>query len=93
MFVQHRQLKIHNLPAARVTRLNSSGCNVQMAFPGFPPQMCAAYLFSVNSSNKVLVVVGFYLSESRTSVFFIPQKGEVPVEEAERTFEEGFIFA
>ncbi|SHI73577.1 hypothetical protein SAMN02745165_00713 [Malonomonas rubra DSM 5091] len=93
MFVEHKQLKVLNLPATRVARLNSSGCNVQMAFPGYPPQMCAAYLVSVNSGNKVLVVVGFYLSESRKSVFFVPQKGEVPVEDAERTFEEGFVFA
>ncbi|NOY13960.1 MAG: hypothetical protein GXP51_09910 [Deltaproteobacteria bacterium] len=93
MFIQHRQLKVLNVPAARVARLNSSGCNVQMAFPGHPPQMCASYLISLSSGNKVLIVVAFYLSESRRSIFFVPKCGEVPVEEAEEIFDEGFVFA
>lgn len=93
MFVQHKQLKVLNLPASRVARLNSSGCNVQMAFPGYPPQMCAAYLVSLSSNGKVLVLVAFYLSESRQSIFFVPKEGEVAVEDAERMFEEGFVFA
>jgi len=93
MFIEHKQLKVLSVPAHKVARLNSSGCNVQMAFPGFPPQMCASYLVSLTSGNKVLVVVAFYLSESRQSIFFLPKRGEVPVEEAEKTFEQGFIFA
>jgi hypothetical protein len=93
MFIEHKQLKVLSVPASKVARLNSSGCNVQMAFPGFPPQMCASYLVSLTSGDKVLVVVAFYLSESRQSIFFIPNRGEVPVEEAEQTFEQGFVFA
>lgn len=93
MFVQHKQLKILNVPATRVARLNTSGCNVQMAFPGYPPQLCASYLVSLTSGNKVLVVVAFYLSESRQSIFFVPKRGEVPVEDAEETFDQGFVFA
>ncbi len=93
MFVQHKQLKVLSLPASRVARLNSSGCNVQMAFPGYPPQMCAAYLVSLSSNDKVLVLVAFYLSESKQSIFFVPKVGEVAVEDAERMFEEGFVFA
>ena len=93
MFVQHKQLKVLNVPAAKVARLNASGCNVQMAFPGYSPQLCAAYLVSLSSGNRVLVVVAFYLSESRQSIFFVPKGGEVSVEEAEGTFEQGFVFA
>ena len=93
MFVEHKELKVLNLPASRVARLNSSGCNVQMAFPGFPPQMCAAYLVSISSGSKVLILVAFYLSESRQTIFFVPKAGEVPVEVAEKTFEDGFVFA
>jgi len=93
MFVQHKQLHVLNVPAAKVARLNTSGCNVQMAFPGFPPQMCAAYLVLLTSGNKVLVVVAFHLSESRKSIFFVPKRGEVPVEDAEETFDQGFVFA
>lgn len=93
MFVEHKSLKTLNVLAAKVARLNTSGCNVQMAFPGHPPQMCAAYLVSLTSGNKVMVVVAFYLSKSDQSIFFVPKSGEVSVEEAEQTFEQGFIFA
>lgn len=93
MFQQHKQLKTLNVPATRVARLNTSGCNVQMAFPGFPPQLCEAYLISLSSGNKVLVVVAFHLSESQQSIFFVPKCGEVSVEEAEETFDQGFVFA
>lgn len=93
MFVQHKQLKVLNVPASKVARLNTSGCNVQMAFPGYPPQLCGSYLVSLTSGNKVLVLVAFYLSESKKSIFFVPKCGEVSVEEAEETFDEGFVFA
>lgn len=93
MFIQHRQLKVLNVPAAKVARLNASGCNVQMAFPGYPPQLCAAYLISLTSGSKVLIVVAFFLSESRQAIFFVPKCGEVSVEEAEETFDDGFVFA
>lgn len=93
MFVEHKQLQFLNVPASKVARLNTSGCNVQMAFSGYPPQMCGSYLVSITSKNKVLVLVAFYLSESHKSIFFVPKKGEVPVEDAEETFEEGFVFA
>ncbi len=93
MFVQHKQLKVLNVPATKVARLNTSGCNVQMAFPDYPPQLCAAYLVSLSSGDRVLVVVAFYLSESHQSIFFVPKGGEVAVEEAEATFEQGFVFA
>lgn len=93
MFVQHKQLKVLNIPAARVARLNTSAYNVQLAFPGYTPQMAAAYLVAVSGGSKVLIVVGFFLSESKQSIFFVPKQGEVSVEEAERIFEEGFVFA
>ena len=93
MFVQHKQLKVLNVPAAKVARLNTSSGSVQMAFPDYPPQMCGAYLVSLASGNKVLVVVAFYLTESCQSIFFVPKAGEVPVEDAEETFDSGFVFA
>ena len=93
MFIEHQQLKVLNVPAAKVARLNSSSGDVQMAFPGFPPQMCRAYLVSLTSGSKVLILVVFYLSESQQSIFFIPKIGEVAVEDAERVFGEGFVFA
>jgi hypothetical protein len=93
MFVQHKQLKILTVPATKVARLNTSGCSVQMVFPGYPPQLCASYLVSLSRGNRVLVVVAFYLSESRKSIFFVPKCGEVSVEVAEETFDQGFVFA
>jgi len=93
MFVQHPQLKVLNVPASKVVRLNTSGGSAQMVFTGYPSQMCSAYLASINSGSKVLVVVGFYLQESRQSIFFVPKTGEIQVEKAEQTFEEGIIFA
>jgi hypothetical protein len=93
MFIEHKQLKVLNVPSTRVARINSSGGNIQMAFTGYPPQMCSAYLVLLSSGTKVLVVVAFYLSDSDQSIFFVPKNGEVPVEEAEDTFEEGFVFA
>lgn len=93
MFVEHKQLKVLNVPAARVARLNTSGGNVQMLFPGNPPQMCSAYLVSMTNASKILVTVAFYLSESQKSIFFVPKQGDVTVEEAEQVFEEGLDFA
>ncbi len=93
MFVQHKQLKFLNVSASRISRLNTSAYGIQLALPGHVPQMAAAYLVAVAGGSKVLVVVGLHLADSDTSVFFVPQSGEVPVEDAERVFEEGFVFA
>jgi hypothetical protein len=93
MFVQHKQLKFLNVPATKVSRLNTSAYSIQLALPDFKPQMAAAYLVALAGGSKVLVVVGLHLSESKASVFFVPRQGEVPVEDAERVFEEGFVFA
>ena len=93
MFVQHKQLKVLSVPATKVARLNTSSSTVQLAFPDYPPQQAEAYLVALSGGNKVLIVVGFYLAESKESIFFVPKQGEAPVEEIERVFEEGFIFA
>ncbi len=93
MFIQHKQLKVLKVPAAKVARLNTSASNVQLALSGYPPQLAAAYLVALAGGNKVLILVGFHLLESKESIFFVPQQGEVPVEETESIFEEGFVFA
>ena len=93
MFVQHKQLKVLNIPANKVARLRTSSSGVQLAFPDHPPQRAAAYLVAISNGAKVMVVVGFFLTESKESIFFVPQRGEVSVEEAEQVYEEGFIFA
>jgi hypothetical protein len=93
MFVQHKQLEVLNVPASRIARLNTSASSVQLAFPGFAPQLAASYLMAVSRGDKVLIVVAFFLSESKHSIFFVPQQGEVSVEKAEAVFNEGFVFA
>ena len=92
MFVQHKQLKVLSVPATKVARLKTSSSTVQLAFPGYPPQQSDAYLVALSGGNKVLIVVGFYLRESKSSIFFVPKRGEVNVEEIEQMFEEGFVF-
>lgn len=93
MFVQHKQLKFLNVPASKVSRLNTSAYSIQLALPGHAPQMAAAYLAALAGGARVLVVVGLHLADSGRSVFFVPKRGEVPVEDAERVFDEGFVFA
>ena len=93
MFVQHKQLKALNVPVGKISRLRTSGSCVQLAFPGFTPQPASAYLIALSDRNKVMVLVGFFLSEAKQSIFFVPDRGEVSVEEAEEVFDEGFVFA
>jgi len=92
MFIQHKQLKSLNVPAEKVTHLQHASSSVQLAFAGFPPQLCQAYLVQIRGGDKVLVVVAFYLEDSRCSIFFVPKFGELPVEDAESVYEEGCGF-
>ncbi len=92
MFIQHNQLKYLNISAEKVTHLHFASSSVQLAFAGYQPQQCRAYLLRVLNDNKVLVFVAFYLTESQCSIFFVPKNGEVPVEDAEQLYEEGCLF-
>lgn len=92
MFIQHKQLQSLNIPAGKVTHLHSASSSVQLAFSGYPPQLCRSYLLQITGGNKVLVVVAFYLAESRSSIFFVPKFGELSAEEAEDVYEEGYSF-
>ena len=92
MFIQHKQLKSLNVPAKKVAHLHSASSRVQLAFAGYPPQLCQAYLLQILGGNKVLIVVAFYLIESQCSIFFVPKFGELPVEDAEAVYEEGYGF-
>jgi len=92
MFVQHKQLKSLNVPADKVSHLHYASSSVQLAFAGYPPQQCKAYLLQIRGGDKVLVVVAFYLASSGCSIFFVPKFGELPVEDAEAVYEEGFNF-
>lgn len=92
MFVQQDQLKCMDISAEKVTHLYSASSSVQLAFVGYQPQLCHAYLLQISSGNKVLVVVVFYLKESHCSVFFVPKYGEVLVEDSEQLYEDGCLF-
>ncbi|MDX2495119.1 MAG: hypothetical protein QNK27_09185 [Desulfuromusa sp.] len=92
MFIQHKQLKSLNVPAEKVTHLHAASSSVQLAFSGYPPQLCRAYLLKVSGGDKVLIVVAFYLAESQCSIFFVPKFGELPAEESEQVYEEGYSF-
>lgn len=92
MFIQHKQLESLNIPAGKIARLHSASSCVQLAFAGYPPQLCQAYLLQISGGNKVLIVVAFYLSDSQCSIFFVPKFGELPAEDAEAMYEEGYSF-
>ena len=92
MFIQHKKLKYLKIPAENVVHLHTASSSVQLAFAGFPPQLCQAYLLQIAGGNKILVVVGFYLEESQCTIFFVPKFGELPAEEAAAVYEEGYSF-
>ena len=92
MFIQHKHLQNLNIPAEKVTHLHAASSSVQLAFAGYPPQMCRSYLLQITGGNKILVVVAFYLAESQSSIFFVPKFGELSEEEAEDVYEEGYNF-
>ncbi|MCF6265649.1 MAG: hypothetical protein L3J57_03765 [Desulfuromusa sp.] len=92
MFIQHKQLKKLNIPAEKVEHLHSVSSSVQLAFAGYPPQLCRAYLLKISGGDKVLIVVAFYLAESQCSIFFVPKFGELPAEDADPVYEEGYSF-
>lgn len=92
MFIQHKQLKSLSVPAAKVAHLHSASSSVQLAFADYPPQLCRAYLLQISGGSKVLIVVAFYLAESQCSIFFVPKFGELPAEDAEAVYEEGYSF-
>ncbi|MEE4253198.1 MAG: hypothetical protein V2I50_04040 [Desulfuromusa sp.] len=92
MFIQHKNLKCLNIPAEKVVHLHTASSSVQLAFAGFQPQLCQAYLLQVSGGNKILIVVGFYLEESQCTIFFVPKFGELPVEDAAAVYEEGYSF-
>ncbi|MDX2480151.1 MAG: hypothetical protein QNK24_07430 [Desulfuromusa sp.] len=92
MFIQHKQLNSLNVPAGKIAHLHSASSRVQLAFAGYPPQLCQAYLLQISGANKVLIVVAFYLAESQCSIFFVPKFGELPAADAEAVYEEGYSF-
>ncbi len=92
MFTQHKQLKFLSAPVTKVDQLQSSPTAIQLAFSGYPPQPCRAYLLQLSGGGKALVVVAFYLLESRNTVFFVPEKGEVSVVQVSKVYEEGYEF-
>ncbi|PLY03141.1 MAG: hypothetical protein C0622_04785 [Desulfuromonas sp.] len=92
MFVQHKQLKTLNVPAEKVVHLHLADGGVQLAFAGYPPQFCRAYLVQVTDGQKALVVVAFYLMKSQESIFFVPKGGQVSVAQVAGVYDEGYTF-
>lgn len=93
MFVQQKKLTFLTLPSNRVRRLLASTVSIQVALSGFPSQMASAYLVALKSGKGIQILLGFYLEESKRSVFFLPDAGEVAPEKADALFEEGMEFA
>jgi len=92
VFIQHKNLKNLTIPATKVAHLHSAASGVQLAFVGYPPQLCSAYLVWITGNDKSLIVIGFYLKESGLSIFFVPKAGEVPSSQALQLYREGQNF-
>ena len=92
MFVQHKNLKTLSIPATKVAHLHAAASSVQLAFAGFPPQLCSAYLVWISSGSKSLIVIGFYMNQSGSSVFFVPKNGEIESDKAFDLYQEGLNF-
>ena len=92
MFVQHKNLKTLSIPATKIAHLHAASSSVQLAFAGFPPQLCSAYLIWISSGDKSLIVISFYMKESECSVFFVPKDGEVLSAQALEVYQEGQNF-
>jgi len=92
MFVEHNTVNLSTFPADKVVRIHSSCGDIQMTFPGFPPQRCGAHLVALNKDSKLLIVAGFYLSESCETVFFAPDEGAVEFGDLEAAFDDGLQF-
>ncbi|MDT8421085.1 MAG: hypothetical protein RQ754_11690 [Desulfuromonadales bacterium] len=93
MFVQQQNLSFLNLPAKRLRRLFSSTVDEQVALQDYPAQMTSVYLVGLASNSGIQILLGFYLRDSRRSVFFAPPGGEVALDKAEAVFQEGLEFA
>lgn len=93
MFVQQIKLKQLKVPAKRLRRLYSSTVDVQLALSDYPSQMASAYLAALSSGKGIQLLLGLYLAESRCSVFFLPEIGEIAPAKADEVFEEGLEFA
>lgn len=92
-FTQYKKLTFLSAPATKVAKLHSSSAAVQLSFSGYSPQPCRAYLLQLSGGGKALVLVAFYLLETGCTIFFVPEKGEVSVDQADRIYEQGFQFA
>ena len=79
MFIQHKELKRLQVPAEKITHLHASNSSVQLAFAGYSPQLCQAYLLQISGGSKVLTLVAFYLFDSERSIFFVPSSENCPL--------------
>ena len=99
-FQLQKDLRQLNLPLKAIVHLEQSQGDIQVALPGFPAQMAAAYLVVHARGAGYRVVVGLHLRTSDGVVFYVSPreatKTEVPrLIEAGNHFVEslGFILA
>jgi len=93
MFVQHRNLTQLSLPVQRVDLLYRSGNDVQLALPGLTPQLASAFLLKLKETAKGQVVIGLHLRLSQTNIFYVTDRAQLSIEQADLEFEAGIEFA
>jgi len=93
MFVQHRNLTQLSLPVQRVDLLYRSGNDVQLALPGLTPQRASAFLLKLKETAKGQVVIGLHLRLSQANIFYVTDRAQLSIEQADLEFEAGIEFA
>jgi hypothetical protein len=93
MFRWHKEIERLDIPASQVLHLERSLSAVQVALPGLPSQEATAYLcaFAVGKGLRVTLVL--HLHTSRRLAFYLHERAEAPLQEADRLIEEGALFA
>lgn len=93
MFRWHKEIERLDIPASQVFHLERSLSTVQVALPGLPSQEATAYLcvFAVGKGLRVALVL--HLHTSLCLAFYLNEREETPLREADRLIEEGALFA
>lgn len=93
MFIQQKNLPQLNLPVQRVEVLYRSGNDVQLALPGLTPQRASAFLLKLKDATKGQVVIGLHLLLSQSNIFYLTDRHQLSIEQADLEFEAGIEFA
>jgi hypothetical protein len=93
MFRWQKEMRCLEVSSRKVLKIFRSLSDVQLALPGFPPQLATACVVSFATGKGVQTAVALNLTTSLLTAFYLHERKEVPPGEAEDVFEEGIRFA